>query len=83
MYCVIKPFYILADNLNTFLRDVRHRCYSLGAHLEYTIPRPAPPLTFLLKAGNIVENLYLYVLSNAMFVSIFGFSFYGGNGDEF
>ena len=36
---------------------------------------PPKKKIFLLKAGNMVENLYLYVLSNAWYVSISDFSF--------
>ena len=44
---------------------------SIGAHLEYM----TPPKLFLLKAGNMVENLDLHLLSNARYVSTSAFSF--------
>ena len=48
-----------------------HVSKSLGAHLKNMTPLKL----FLLKAGNMVENLYLYVLSNAWYVSISDFCF--------
>ena len=39
-----------------------HVSKSLGAHLKNMTPLKL----FLLKAGNMVENLYLYVLSNSI-----------------
>ena len=40
----------------------------------YALSRIYDPLHFWLKAGTMVENLYLYVLCNAKYVPIFDFS---------
>ena len=51
-----------------WLIDMLNRIYILPAHFEnLTLPK-----TFLLKAGNMVENLYLYKLSNALWFFVLG-----------
>ena len=66
MFLVVSrtPILYNTKTLNQRQTYLLFQNYSLGAHLENITP---PPQFFLLKATNMVENLYLYVhvLSNA------------------